>query len=208
MKGLLLKDFYTTKRTFFIFTVFLIVMQIFQFLRLSDISTLFAIQPLFILFGLINRDEVNKWDTYCICLPCSTKDIIKSKLIIVFIYNFIWTVINIILSVVCVMIFGSETSIMNWISEAVKYGITAIILSNICLPLMYKFGSSKGISIFLYIFFCLGLVLINAVLILKRHNITIKIDRIHMLLVYFTVAVISEISAFIFSVRCYKKREF
>lgn len=145
MKGLLLKDWYMTKkycRSFLLVAFVFLAISAFDnenMLFLTYPSIFVAMLPM-ILFGY---DEKLKWDVYCGTLPYSKEQMISEK----YIFGLITTIPMILITGVLQSIKLSAADAFSFaeVFELMAFLVlAAVLVSGVVFPLMVKFGSEKG----------------------------------------------------------------
>lgn len=165
MKGLLLKDFYTTvkycKAYFLIVAVFLVI-SLFS----TDNSLFVTIYPTLIAgilpVTLLSYDERDKWTQYCGVLPYTRKDFVSSK----YLTGLFFGVASIAVSVIA---YGVRTVMSGSFSPFKLLALTAVLfimglaMPSLLLPFVFKLGAEKGRLVFYVMigFLCAASVLIN-----------------------------------------------
>lgn len=115
MKGLLLKDFYTTKANIFVALFACLVMAIGLSFVISPsvVIILVAIPLSMTVSGTITADKKNKWTQYSVTLPVSKKQIISSKYIAYLFWMIIGLIVGILICLVALKITNTTDSNMN-----------------------------------------------------------------------------------------------
>lgn len=115
MKGLLLKDFYTTKANIFVALLSCLVMAIgLSFVISPSVIIILVTIPLSMtVSGTIISDKKNKWTQYAVTLPVSKKQIISSKYIAYLFWMIIGLMVGILICLVTLKITDATDSNMN-----------------------------------------------------------------------------------------------
>ncbi len=157
MKGLLLKDFYTTvkycKQYFLIVAVFLVI-SLFS----TDNNLFVIIYPTLIAgvipVTLLTCDESDKWTQYCGALPYTRKDFVSSK----YLMGLFFGAASI---AILVSTYGIKTAISGSFSPFTLLTLTAVLsatgisMPSLLLPLFFKIGTGKGMLVVYVISGCL-----------------------------------------------------
>ena len=128
MKGLLLKDFYTTKANILVAFLSCIVMAIGLSIVISPsvIIILVAIPLSMTISSTIISDMKNKWTQFAITLPVTKKQIISSK----YIAYLFWTVLGMLIgSLICYIILKVTNSTDEYINLFMVFSIIISLLS-------------------------------------------------------------------------------
>lgn len=128
MKGLLLKDFYTTKANILVAFLSCIVMAIGLSIVISPsvVIILVAIPLSMTVSSTIISDKKNKWTQFTITLPVTKKQIISSK----YIAYLFWTVLGMLVgSLVCYIILKVTNSTDEYINMFMGFSIIISLLS-------------------------------------------------------------------------------
>ncbi len=145
MKGLLLKDWYMTKkycRTHFVIAI------IFLAVAIGEVNNLFFLTYPCIFIAtiptvLLSYDERCKWDEYCGTLPVSKAEVVSEK----FIFGLLVTLPIIILTgiVQAIILKRAGTSDFAYVLEIVSILLLAsALVTSFTLPFMIKLGVEKG----------------------------------------------------------------
>lgn len=145
MKGLLLKDFYTTKANIFIAILSCIVMAIGLAIVISPsvVIILIAIPLSMTVSSTIISDKKNKWTQFAVTLPVSKKQIISSK----YIAYLFWTIIGIFVgTLICYIILkvtkGTDSNINIFTGFSI---IIALLSGSIIMPCNFILPEEKSI---------------------------------------------------------------
>lgn len=145
MKGLLLKDFYTTKANIFIAILSCIVMAIGLAIVISPsvVIILIAIPLSMTVSSTIISDKKNKWTQFAVTLPVSKKQIISSK----YIAYLFWTIIGIFAgTLICYIILkvtkGTDSNINIFTGFSI---IIALLSGSIIMPCNFILPEEKSI---------------------------------------------------------------
>lgn len=128
MKGLLLKDFYTTKANILVAFLSCIVMAIGLSIVISPsvVIILVAIPLSMTVSSTIISDKKNKWTQFAITLPVTKKQIISSK----YIAYLFWTVLGMLIgSLICYIILKVTNSTDEYINMFMGFNIIISLLS-------------------------------------------------------------------------------
>lgn len=146
MKGLLLKDLSIMKtqgRTA------VLIMAIALFMLIAGNNTAFAVvyaNILFVTFGIttISYDNYDNGYAFLFTLPISRKLYVMEKYVFSMLSIATGTVLSLILMVVVSFIKEDYILATSEIAFVIGYGIGAIVISSIMLPVNLKFGPEKG----------------------------------------------------------------
>lgn len=145
MKGLILKDFYTSikeLRSYFVILALFIAVSF-----ISEGMYFFAIYPCLIcgMFpqSLMSFDERSKWENYCGTLPINKSDVVSSKYIFTMILILITTGVSAVAQ--AVRFFITETYTGNtYMFTVLSIFVLSCITVAIQLPFVFKYGAEKG----------------------------------------------------------------
>ncbi|MDY5844961.1 MAG: ABC-2 transporter permease [Bariatricus sp.] len=145
MKGLLLKDYYMTRkycRSFFFIIFIFIAVSVF-----ADGNFFFTLYPIvfasMIPVTLLAYDERSKWNIYSETLPYSRAQIVSVKyLMALILISGVW------IFSFAAMILKCTTTYTAFTKELIFSGLalhaTGLLCVSILLPVIFKFGSEKG----------------------------------------------------------------
>ncbi len=137
MKGLILKDLMTLKKTFksyfILFAVYLVIDM------MSDQSSLtFSISVIIatmIPVATISYDERNKWDKFVNTMPFSRREIVFSKYMLG---------IGLLAATLVVTFVCNRLSFADRVATTVAMGLVCLLYQALLIPVLIKFGSEKG----------------------------------------------------------------
>lgn len=146
MKGLLLKDLSIMKtqgRTA------VLIMAIALFMLIAGNNTAFAVvyaNILFVTFGIttISYDNYDNGYAFLFTLPISRKLYVMEKYVFSMLSIATGTVLSLILMIVVSFIKVNYILTTSEIAFVIGYGVSAIVISSIMLPVNLKFGPEKG----------------------------------------------------------------
>ena len=153
MKGLLLKDFYMAKKYCRSFLIVIVIFLVSSLVN-SDFS-FFAVYGCMITgiipSTLLAYDENSRWDVFCGTLPCTRAQMVSSKYLL-----------GLAAQVATALVFAIAFVIASSVRKAPMddFGVLLVLMlilpllsAGISLPIMFKFGTSKGRLLY-YITFC------------------------------------------------------
>lgn len=145
MKGLLLKDFYMIKKYFRFYLILIPVFLVASFF--SDDGTGFvACYPMILLamipMNLLAYDEGFKWDRYCAALPCSRAAQVSAKYVVMLCIFALVFVLSALVQILRIVSNGGDFAGFDFML-AVLFSLGTISPA-ISMPIIYKFGVSKG----------------------------------------------------------------
>ena len=146
MKGLLLKDLSILKTQG---RSAVLIMAIALFMLIAGNNTAFAVvyaNILFVTFGIttISYDNYDNGYAFLFTLPISRKLYVMEKYVFSMLSIATGTVLSLILMVVVSFIKEDYILATSEIAFVIGYGIGAIVISSIMLPVNLKFGPEKG----------------------------------------------------------------
>ncbi len=145
MKGLLLKDFYLTKRYFklyFALCLFLIIVSFW-----SDSIFLLMLYPCLIAgalpYTLWGLDENSRWEDYQKILPNSIEKIVSCKYVMGLLGQFL--IVGLLLLVQLLKVFLSEAGNGKTVWTMMAYVLgSALLMAGLTMPFVVYFGAQKG----------------------------------------------------------------
>ena len=145
MKGLLLKDFYTTKANILVSLLSCLVMAIGLAFVISPsvVIILVAIPLSMTVSGTIVSDKKNKWTQYAVTLPVTKKQIISSK----YIAYLFWTILGLILGIlICLLALKITNTTDTNIGIFIGFSIIISLLSgSIIMPCNFVLPEEQSI---------------------------------------------------------------
>ena len=160
MKGLILKDIYTS---FAYLRTFLFIVAVFLAFSVMGTDNMFFVFYPALLCGvipcsLLSYDEQNKWNVYSATLPYSRAQIVAAKYLIGLLYGGIVVALSLAAQAVNMYrngIFSPE----NFFTLAAMLVMLCLIAPTLQLPFVFRFGAEKGRLAFILI-----IVLISALI--------------------------------------------
>lgn len=149
MKGLLIKDLSILTRQM---RVFLVMIVFFAVLPGSNMATFAVIYAAMMPYSTLAYDERSKWDQLAGMMPYSKTEIVLSK----YILGWCFVAGTALLSVIAGLV---ESRLFNKVSSpqaAVLAACAAVIMMDITLPPMFRFGVERGRMFFILIMVILG----------------------------------------------------
>ena len=146
MKGLLLKDLSILKTQG---RSAVLIMAIALFMLIAGNNTAFAVvyaNILFVTFGIttISYDNYDNGYAFLFTLPVSRKLYVMEKYVFSILSIATGTVLSLILMIVVSFIKVDYILTTSEIAFVIGYGVSAIVISSIMLPVNLKFGPEKG----------------------------------------------------------------
>ena len=145
MKGLLLKDFYTTKANILVALLSCLVMAIGLSFVISPsvVIILVAIPLSMTVSGTIISDKKNKWTQYSVTLPVSKKQIISSK----YIAYLFWVIVGLIVgTLICLAVLKITNTTDNYMNIFIGFSIIISLLSgSIIMPCNFILPEEQSI---------------------------------------------------------------
>ena len=145
MKGLLLKDFYTTKANILVALLSCLVMAIGLSFVISPsvVIILVAIPLSMTVSGTIISDKKNKWTQYSVTLPVSKKQIISSK----YIAYLFWVIVGLIVgTLICLIVLKITNTTDNYMNIFIGFSIIISLLSgSIIMPCNFVLPEEQSI---------------------------------------------------------------
>lgn len=150
MKGLLLKDFYTTvkycKAYFLIVAVFLVI-SLFS----TDNSLFVTIYPTLIAgilpVTLLSYDERDKWTQYCGALPYTRKDIVSSKYLVGLFFGAASIAVSVCAYGIRIVKLGSFSP-FKLLELTAVLSVIGLAMPSLVLPFVFKLGAERGKRVF------------------------------------------------------------
>lgn len=145
MKGLLLKDFYTTKANILVALLSCLVMAIGLSFVISPsvVIILVAIPLSMTVSGTIISGKKNKWTQYSVTLPVSKKQIISSK----YIAYLFWVIVGLIVgTLICLIVLKITNTADNYMNIFIGFSIIISLLSgSIIMPCNFILPEEQSI---------------------------------------------------------------
>ena len=206
MKGLILKDLFSIKKSLTIsaaLVVFYIVWSV-----LTDINFAGIVAAVSVVMGIstFSYDEYNHWDKIAMSMPLSPKDIIAGKFLVVMILGGLAGVMGIVISFVS-SLFLSDVNILEDITGIMAVAVVSCVICFITIPFIIKFGVERAKIVFMIFFAgiaCLGFLLGNED---SAPDMSAVSDGMIIAVILAASLVISLIAYFI-SVKFYSDKEF
>lgn len=145
MKGLLLKELFMIRKSWFAFTIMIVAFA--NIGILSGESGMLLFLPLFMSIwsvSLMNMDEMSRWQQYALVLPYGRKKIVSSKYLMMLIMNgvsFVFVVLSYLVSVALGKVDFSADLLFTLILLSLVVGL---VYPSFLLPLVYKLNTEKG----------------------------------------------------------------
>lgn len=211
MKGLLLKDIINLKGQLVTYLVIYVIWMAVGYFNDSPAFFMGVMQMLIVMIPLmaLAYDEKARWDQFAVTMPITRRQIVLSR------YLFVMMVI-----VVFVLLAGAGSMIIGGVPEEtliiMVFSIPlGMIINDISLPVMLKFGVEKGRFVFLGVIalcFLIGFAVAKipeTAALMEMEILDFAADRVAVAMVIFWAAgvAITAISM-LFSFRVYKKKEF
>lgn len=158
MKGLIIKDLLTLKKSGKMIIALVVFYLIISFIS-KDASILAGmISILFAMFPItaLAYDERAKWDKYALAMPVSRDDMVISKYILGLMLCFAGFLLNLLFQLV-----SGNWNIENLLASVVIFGV-GIVFFSVIMPIMYRFGVEKGrivMIVFVSIPFIIGIII-------------------------------------------------
>ncbi|MEF9983053.1 MAG: ABC-2 transporter permease [Oscillospiraceae bacterium] len=147
MKGLIIKDLYTTMSQL---SRYLIIALIFILIQHDASSLMFVVVLASMLpITALAYDERSKWDRYAAMLPYKRAEIVLSKYIFGYICIFVSLLIASIIIFAISFIF--KNPVKNLFESAFVFGLLGTTFISFNLPLTFKYGTEKS-RILMFIF--------------------------------------------------------
>jgi hypothetical protein len=159
MKGLLLKDLFSLRRSFRTSLVILLFYVVFA-LTMHSVTFISTMSMLFFTMLSITSfayDEQAKWGPYAASLPVTRNQIVLSKYILALLLALIGAVVSIIGSFAAPLI-GDESGLSERMLTVLAMFLISILFASVMLPLTYKFGTEKSRLMIIAVFAVPGLI--------------------------------------------------
>lgn len=143
MKGLLIKDFGVLNRQM---RFFLIIILIFTFIP-GNMAAFAVVYAAMMPYTSLAFDERSKWDQLAAMMPYSTRDLVLSK----YVLGWIFAGGTAILSLLVGLVESQFTSQAVTPSTAILSFCLGVVIMDLTLPPMFRFGVEKGRMLFILI---------------------------------------------------------
>ncbi|WP_282929163.1 ABC-2 transporter permease [Anaerococcus sp. Marseille-Q7828] len=208
MKALIYKDIIAFKRYFIIIGMFILLLTYYQYKQgqLLISTGFFALIPIALLNGLFDADIKSSSDKYIVGMGINKRKIVLSRYIIIWIFTGLAILIGIMGRLMANKLDKFSISLL----------ISIIILSStliplIQLPLMYKFGSQKARTVFIFIYFSIFMIVNylweNEELVIRFLQENLLIGKNHVGLVILLIALVLNAISLIASIKIYENKE-
>lgn len=145
MKGLLLKELFMLRKSWFTIAILVVTFSIVGIF--SGETGMLLIVPLFMSVwsvSFMNMDEISKWQQYSIALPYGRRKIVSSKYLMILILNafsIVFVVLSYLISIALGKVeFSADLLLMLMFLSL----IMGIAYPSLLLPLVYKLNTEKG----------------------------------------------------------------
>lgn len=208
MKALIYKDIIAFKRYFIIMGMFILLLTYYQYKQgqLLISTGFFALIPIALLNGLFDADIKSSSDKYIVGMGINKRKIVLSRYLIIWIFTGLAILISIMGRLMANKLDKFSISLL----------ISIIILSStliplIQLPLMYKFGSQKARTVFIFIYFSIFMIVNylweNEELVIRFLQENLLIGKNHVGLVILLIALALNAISLIASIKIYENKE-
>lgn len=208
MKALIYKDIIAFKRYFIIIGMFILLLTYYQYKQgqLLISTGFFALIPIALLNGLFDADIKSSSDKYIVGMGINKRKIVLSRYLIIWIFTGLAILIGIMGRLMANKLDKFSISLL----------ISIIILSStliplIQLPLMYKFGSQKARTVFIFIYFSIFMIVNylweNEELVISFLQENLLIGKNHVGLVILLIALALNAISLIASIKIYENKE-
>ncbi|MCR5794443.1 MAG: ABC-2 transporter permease [Solobacterium sp.] len=155
MTALIKKDFYEAFTSFRSLILILLVFGAFAAVSLeaSFLAAYLVILPGSLASSLVNLEEKEKWNSYCMTLPVTRKDIITAK--------YIFTMILVAAGALLATLINAVHGVSDLLYIYMMYVSIGLAVPTLTLPLTYKFGADKARYITMFIIIAMTLSVIN-----------------------------------------------
>ena len=150
MKGLIIKDFLTIKKSLRMIAIMIIPFGIFAYTLESPgyiaiMVTLLCATPVLSTF---NYDEYYHWNNYAVTFPISKKDIVKSKYAFLVIMELIGLVLGSVISAIISLALKVEMT--ETLIQCLVFFLVLLLVYSFVIPVCFKVGAEKArIAMFL-----------------------------------------------------------
>lgn len=145
MKGLLLKELFMLRKSWFAFTILTVTFAVVGIF--SGETGMLLIVPLFLSVwsvGFMNMDEISKWQQYSLALPYGRRKIVLSKYLMILILNTLSIVFVVLCYLISVALGKNGFSADLLLTLILMSLIAGLVYSSLLLPLVYKLNTEKG----------------------------------------------------------------
>ena len=206
MLGLVIKDFYITKK--YMKTIFMIVIFYSVFCTIYSnmpfLAGMIILSFSMIVLTTIAYDDAVKWDKYALSMPVSRKNIVFAKYVSTAIYTLSGSIITLVLTIIIQLIKKAQVTNED-LFTILAISTIGFVLVSVLLPLVYKFGLEKARLLLVLVF----AIPFAVVLIAKSMNIAVPSERsIYNILIFSPfVALIIFVLSFYISSKIYENKE-
>lgn len=207
MKGLILKDIYSLKKSFIL--IFICFSILFGVAVVSDFSGYLLMFPIFgstIISSSFSIDEMSKWNLYVFSLPSGRKAVISSKYILLTLVCLASAVVTFVIELIVSGI--SENAVFNLTGQDIflfSAASFAISLTNSAITIPFILAFSSNVARFFPALF-IGIICGFAPLITDKPDFLQNLELLPYILIGIVIAIF--IASWIISIRIYEKKEF
>lgn len=208
MKALIYKDIISFKRYFILIGIFTMLLTYYQYKQgLLTISTgFFALIPIALLNGLFDADIKSNSDKYILGMGINKRKVVLSRYLIIWMFTGLAVIIGLIGRLMATSI--DQFSISLFIAIII---FSSTLIPIIQFPLMYKFGSQKARTVFIFIYFFIFMIVNylwdNEKLVIKFLQENLVIGKNHAGLVILLLALALNIVSLAISTKIYENKQ-
>ena len=144
MKALLLKDILVMKQQGKMYLLILVIYSIYSFLLKdsSMIITMIALFGFMTMFNSFSYDEKSKWNLFALSTTISRNDIVVGK----YLFNLVITIgfSLLFLPVILFLAINSDVGLIESLKLIAIVSCISVVIANITLPVIFKFGIEKA----------------------------------------------------------------
>lgn len=212
MKGLIIKDLTYIKNYWkqylLAFVLGLIPVSIIDYDPVT-IQVIILMIFVFTFNSNFGYDDYNNWNEYALTMPISRKDIVKSKYILALIFLVAGGIFGILISIIMNIVYKHNQNINEMLMTFSLGAIFFLVFLSIYLPMIMKFGSSKGkilLIIFLFTFISIIMQLLNKIV--NHIHFTKGLDISLIIIIGFVISLILYGLSMLVSEKIMEKKEY
>ena len=205
MKGLLLKDFYMTRKYC---SKYLVIGVIFCFFSLKvDFAAFYpCLMAGIIPTSLLSYDEFHSWERYSCSLPYTRAQIVSSKFIVGMVFQLIMFVLVCLIHAILTLLNGNFVAEEYIFFTATVFCVMGVF--SVINPLTFKYGTIKGRALYYVCLAVLSVVGVFLFTMLGRGRSLFSLDFPMVVPLIFIASALVYALSWYLSVVFYKKREF
>ncbi|MBR5474447.1 MAG: ABC-2 transporter permease [Lachnospiraceae bacterium] len=211
MKGLVLNDLYSMKRTLKMYPLFMAFFLVLGITtdNLEFFSSFVAIYSMMFGISIFSYHEICGWDSYVNTLPVTRAQVVGALYVTAFVFVVCGSLVSF-----CMNLIMCLTGKMAFVESMIVLGALAavgILMIAVVIPLLVKFGSERGRLILMgsYVVVFLGFASIGSVLEERLYQISVSTQSVVMAVgAAWIIVLLLLILSYRITLSVYRKKEF